>query len=220
MRKLTVQFRPFEEVKEAQKQIFEKIQSYEILEMLKVDFEEGLCVDLIEVLLKEGESIHDVKSIDKMEIMSVLKSDGNKHTCLVKFFEEGDSREINKEFDLDLILTTPTIVSQDICTVSYIGENENLQKFVEIVKTQAGTIVNMSFTKASYQKHDILSVLTDKQKEILIAANHYGYYDFPKKITSEQLSKKVNISRPTLIQHLRKAEGRIMSNILVGHPLK
>jgi predicted DNA binding protein len=75
----------------------------------------------------------------------------------------------------------------------------------------------MTFKKAAYQKHDIISILTDKQKEILIAANKHGYYDYPKKINSEQLAKKVNLSKATLVQHLRKAEGRLMANIFAGY---
>ena len=75
----------------------------------------------------------------------------------------------------------------------------------------------MTFKKAAYQKHDILSVLTEKQREILVAAQKYGYYDYPKKISSELLSKKVNISRATLVQHLRKAEGRILAEIMAGY---
>ncbi|UCE37475.1 MAG: helix-turn-helix domain-containing protein [Thermoplasmata archaeon] len=174
-------------------------------------------MDLIEVQLKEGISIDDVKSIGKMEIMSVLKSEGNTHTCLIKYFEEEESMELFKEFDLDLILSTPSIVTEDKCTVSYIGENENLTKFVELVKKYGGTITNMSFKKAVYQKQDIISILTDKQRDILIAANKHGYYDYPKKINSEQLAKKVNLSKATLVQHMRKAEGRLMANIFAGY---
>jgi predicted DNA binding protein len=217
MRKLTIEVEPNERAKEGSEQIFKDILSYEILEMLKVDYEQGLCVDLIEVHLKEDVSIEDVKSIGKMEIMNILKSEGDKHTCLIKYFEDEESMDIFKEFDLDLIASSPTIISQEKFTISYIGDNESLTKLVELIKAHAGNITNMTFKKAAYQKHDIISVLTAKQKEVLIAANQNGYYDYPRKINSEQLSKKVNISKATLVQHLRKAEGRLMANIFAGY---
>jgi len=79
-----------------------------------------------------------------------------------------------------------------------------------------GQFLNMSFQKATYQSQDLLNVLTDKQREILSSANKHGYYDYPRKIKSEDLAKKVKISRTTLVEHLRKAEGRIMKEILTG----
>jgi predicted DNA binding protein len=217
MRKLTLEVEPNEMAKEGLKKTFKDILSYEILEMLKVDFEQGLCVDLIEVHLKEGVSIEDVKAIGKMEIMNILKSEGDKHTCLIKYFEDEETMDLFKEFDLDLITASPTIITQEKFTISYIGDNASLTRLVELIKAQAGDIINMSFKKAAYQKHDIISVLTDKQRDILIAANQHGYYDYPKKIKSEDLAKKVNLSKATLVQHLRKAEGRLMANIFAGY---
>jgi predicted DNA binding protein len=217
MRKLTLEFELNEMAREGLKPIFDYVHSYEILEMLKIDYEEGICVDLVEFHLKEGLANDDLKYIGKMEILSILKSEGNKHTCLVKYQETGESKDLFKESDWDLISTTPNIITEDKVICSYIGDNENLNRFVEFVKAHAGNIVNMSFTKAVYQKQDIISVLTDKQKYILIAANQHGYYDYPRKINSEQLSEKVGISKATLVQHLRKAEGRLMANIFAGY---
>ena len=111
--------------------------------------------------------------------------------------------------------TTPSIVAETMLTYSCIGNQENILKFIEIMK-QYGTIVNMSFQKAVYQPQDILSILTDKQREVVLAAQKHGYYDYPKRINGEKLSQKLNISKATMVQHLRKAEGRIMANITEG----
>ena len=43
-----------------------------------------------------------------------------------------------------------------------------------------------------------------------------GYYDYPKKITSERLAEKINMSRGTILEHLRKAEGRIIEELVSG----
>jgi predicted DNA binding protein len=217
MRKLTLQIKPHEMMREELKQMFEIIDSYEILESLKIDWEEGICIDLIEFNFKEGLSINDVRYIDRMEIISVLRSEGNKHTCLVKSREPEDSKDIFKEFDLDLIYSTPFIISREKLTFSVIGDNKNLSRFIELIKTHAGTIENMSFKKAAYQKHDIISVLTDRQRDIIITAKKHGYYKYPRMINSGELAQKIGLSKGTTLEHLRKAEERLMENILAGY---
>jgi DNA-binding XRE family transcriptional regulator len=217
MRKLTLQIELNDEIKEAQKSAFEHIHSWELLETLKTEWEEGVVIVLIDIILKEDVSVHDLESIGDMKLLSVLKSEGNKHTCLVKHQEPEISKELFKEFDLDLINTTPTILSENRYTCSVIGDNENLTRFVELMKTTMGKIENMTFKKAVYQKHDMLSVLTDKQKNVLIAAQKHGYYANPRKIKSEDLAKKIGLSKNTTLEHLRKAEERIMDNIVAGH---
>ncbi len=217
MRKLILEFEPNEMIKEGLKSTFENVQSYEILETLKIDVEKGTCVDLIECRIKDDVSIHDLKFIGNNEILNVLKSEGNKHTCLVKYQEAEDSKELFKEFDLDLIYTSPNIITSEKITCSVIGDHRNLTRLIELIKTKVGNIVNMRFQKAAYQQHDILSVLTDKQREILLTAQKAGYYDYPKKVNSDRLSQKVNLSKTTLVQHLRKAEARLMANICEGY---
>lgn len=215
MRKLTIEIEPNEMYKDVLKHTFELIYSYEVLEHLKIDQLEGISIDLIECILKENAPIHDLKTIGHMEILSVLKTEGNKHICLVKQ-EPKVSKDLFQKFDLNLIYTTPQIFSNDKHTYSILADQENISKFIEQIK-KVGKVLKMSFQKTACQQHDILSVLTYKQREILITAQKYGYYDYPKKINSDQLSQKFNLSKTTLIQHLRKAEGRIMANIVAGY---
>jgi predicted DNA binding protein len=217
MRKLTIEMVPDEEFIEAMKDEFQKIESYEILEALKINYEDGICVDLIEVTTRSGVPIESIKSIDKIEIINVIRSDGNKHTCLGKYFEVEENMDAFRETDLDLIQGTPTIIAQDKITVTMMGENENLNKFIEMLKKNGMKILNMNITNAAYQKHNLLNVLTDKQRNILITAHKHGYYDYPKRINSQDLAKKVDIGKATLVQHLRKAEGRLMGEILTGY---
>jgi predicted DNA binding protein len=51
----------------------------------------------------------------------------------------------------------------------------------------------------------------------MVSAFQNGYYDFPKKISSKRLCRKVGISKPTLLQHMRKAECRILGEIMTGY---
>ena len=217
MRKLTLELEPYEAIREELLPMFETVHSYEILETLKTDWEEGVVVDLIECHLREELSIDEVKFIGEMEILSVLKSEGDRHTCLVRYQEPDESMDMFKQFELDLINTTPFFVSNMRHTYSVIGDDATLRRYVALIKENIGRIENMTFKRAAYGRHDILSILTERQREVLIAAHKFGYYEYPKKVNSARLSERVELGRSTLLEHLRKAEGRILNEILTGY---
>jgi predicted DNA binding protein len=216
MRKVIIEIEPYETTKEAQRPLFTHIRSYEVLEVLKMDHMKGLYVDLIECHLKENVSIDELTSIGNMDILSVIRSEGDKHICLVLGHEKEDATDVFRE--LNLIYTAPSLISEDRIIVSFISSQRDMARFVELVKAHIGKVVNMTFKQSTYEKKDLLSILTDKQREIMTAAYQYGYYDIPKRISSELLSEKMNITKPTLLEHLRKAERRIFMEILAGSP--
>src|SRR3989344_9488607 len=90
---------------------------------------------------------------------------------------------------------------------------EGVLTFVEknlsskILSFKQEKISNISFTK-------ILPELTSNQKTAMELAINYGYYDYPKKITLPELSKKMKISYSTYQAHLKKAEGKVFPHIL------
>lgn len=215
MRKLILELNPNGMIRGLYKPIFETFHSLNILEMLRIDFEEGVKVGVMECITKENIPIHEVKLPDFAQILNILKSEGNKHTCIIKVQIPKEFTKLFAEFKLDLIWTTPLNLSEEKWIYSCIGDQESLTKFIELMK-KYGEILNLRFQKAAYQEHDILSVLTEKQRDIIVAALKFGYYSYPKKINSEQLSQKVNISKATLLEHLRKAEARILENIIAG----
>jgi hypothetical protein len=215
MRKLILELNPNEMIRGLYKPIFETFHSLNVLEMLRIDFEEGVKVGVMECITKENIPIHEVKLPDFAQILNILKSEGNKHTCIIKVQIPKEFTKLFAEFKLDLIWTTPLNLSEEKWIYSCIGDQESLTKFIELMK-KYGEILNLRFQKAAYQEHDILSVLTEKQRDIIVAALKFGYYSYPKKINSEQLSQKVNISKATLLEHLRKAEARILENIIAG----
>jgi predicted DNA binding protein len=59
-----------------------------------------------------------------------------------------------------------------------------------------------------------LNALTEKQRRVLTTAYRLGYYNLPREIDSERLAKRLNLKRSTLVVHRRKAELRILANLL------
>lgn len=56
--------------------------------------------------------------------------------------------------------------------------------------------------------------MTEKQMDALLKAHRYGYYNSPREITTESIAKGLGVSRSTYEEHLRKAENRIMGNLV------
>lgn len=55
-----------------------------------------------------------------------------------------------------------------------------------------------------------INLLTEKQREVLLAAYTRGYYDIPRKVNTEALAKRLNLIDSTIVENLRKAEQRLI----------
>ncbi|HET7324691.1 MAG TPA: helix-turn-helix domain-containing protein, partial [Halococcus sp.] len=56
--------------------------------------------------------------------------------------------------------------------------------------------------------------LTDRQHEVIEHALTAGYFEWPREITSDELAAELDISRATLLEHLRKAESKLLTDAL------
>ena len=196
--------------------LLDKIKSIELLELLKIDFQKRIKMAIAAFIMKEGYTIEDIEMPDYVEIFNVLQKKGNRYICLIKAKYFKSLSSLAKKFNIDIIWDVPSVFTKDKMIVSVTGSEENLKKILDLFKT-LGTVIKTSFVKSIYSEQTILSCLTDKQRDILIAAKKNGYYSYPRKINSKELSEKIGLSKPTVVQHLRKAEIRIVSNLLTGY---
>lgn len=56
--------------------------------------------------------------------------------------------------------------------------------------------------------------LTNRQEEVVQRALDEGYFEWPREVTSDELAAKMDISRATLLEHLRKGEAKLLSDAL------
>ena len=113
MRKLILELEPNEMIRNVQKPVFENIHSYELLEMLRIDWEEGVKIGLMECHCKDGIPIEDVNLPDNVKILNVLKSEDDVHTCIVRVNVPEEFTQLMAKFKLILIWTTPTLISEN-----------------------------------------------------------------------------------------------------------
>jgi len=216
MRKMIMDLKLNEDMLKNFNFLLDKIESIELIELLKIDFEKRIKMAIAAFIMKDGCSIEDIKIPDYVEVFSILQKKENRYICLIKAKYFKSLSSLAKKFNIDIIWDTPSIFTKEKMIVSVSGDEENLKKILNLFK-QVGEVNKVSFVKSTYSEQTILSCLTEKQKEIIIAAKNNGYYDYPRKINSKELSQKVGLSKPTVVQHLRKAEERLISNILAGY---
>ena len=184
MRKLTIELKVKEEFLEMLNFLLDKTESIELIELIKLDFEQGIKMGIAALNMKEGYTIEDLDLPEFMEMLTVLKKEGNRYIVFSKVIFFKKFTNLAKKFDLDIIWDTPLLFSKDKMVISLIGNEENLKKVLDVIKN-LGEIKSISFSKATFNEQTILSCLTEQQKEILIAAKKNGYYSYPRKINSQ-----------------------------------
>src|SRR3989449_6478873 len=68
--------------------------------------------------------------------------------------------------------------------------------------------------RVAYSSPLFLHKLTEKQARALLAAYEAGYYEFPRRATTEQVSLSLGIARSTFEQHLNRAEHHVVRAML------
>ena len=208
-------------------QFFETLEYMEGKAILKIDIEKGVKIAVCDIKVRDGLTLDNVKIPDEWKILDVLKENNNIYTCLLKteykgglkvkqLFSEEYYEGIRQLFELDIIFDLPFVLTEEQVVVSFVVNNEIMKQFMEAIG-QWGNIINLSFQPATFSDYNILSCLTERQKEVITIAKESGYYEVPRKTSSEELSQKLGISRATTIEHLRKAEHRLISSILAGY---
>lgn len=66
-----------------------------------------------------------------------------------------------------------------------------------------------------YAEHpdDPVSVLTDRQREVLAVANELGYYEVPRRATHQEIADRLGLSVGTVGEHLQKIEARVLGGL-------
>jgi predicted DNA binding protein len=192
---------------------FKKIKTLKLLYFLRQDEEEFAAISQIE--LKDPNSkIIDIVSSGLMMETQVLEDQKNgKYTV---FMRGGPTlSSVLKSVGIDSgYLFPPLEISEGKIRFSFLGSELQVQDFMKKIDALGIRYRVVLLADANFSPTSPLNRLTEKQRETLIAAYKLGYYDIPRKITSEQLAKKLGLVDSTVVEHLRKAEKRLMAQIL------
>jgi HTH DNA binding domain len=99
--------------------------------------------------------------------------------------------------------------------VSFLGSSSQIKRYLAILSKESNIRYRIaSLTVARFPPNSPLGRLTDKQRRALNTAYRLGYYEVPRRITSEELAKKLNLEKSTFSAHVRKAERTLLKELL------
>jgi DNA-binding CsgD family transcriptional regulator len=194
----------------------EKVEVLEALRCFKCDAE-GLAI-ICRIKLKDR----------SMTIQDLLMGNGlltnieflykEKDGSLVVFIE---GRSVVPKLSKDikspkmLMARPPDFLDVDRMKIEMIGKENEIKEFLQYTNKWAGNSFKiLGLTSIDAKGESLLSKLTLRQRQMLLTAYALGYYDVPRRISSDDLSRHLNVDKSTIVEHLRKAERKLIGGII------
>ncbi|MFT4885573.1 MAG: putative DNA binding protein [Natronomonas sp.] len=102
--------------------------------------------------------------------------------------------------------------------VSFAGERSDIQSALDGVREDAGAKVTIERIAAAgenghQERHRRLDALTPTQRKVFDLARDMGYYEWPRGCSTRDLADELDVSKTTLLEHLRKAEAKLLNPV-------
>ena len=116
-----------------------------------------------------------------------------------------------------LMARPPDFLDVDRMRVEMIGKEDEVKKLLHYTnKWGDNSFKILGLTSIDTKGESLLSKLTLRQRQMLLTAYALGYYDVPRRISSDDLSRHLNVDKSTIVEHLRKAERKLIGSIIAG----
>jgi predicted DNA binding protein len=95
-----------------------------------------------------------------------------------------------------------------------LGSEQQIKAFLEGINSAGVHHKILLMSDLNFSPISPLNQLTEKQRDVLITAYKMGYYDVPRRGSSQDIAKKLGLVDATVVEHLRKAEQRLIRHII------
>jgi predicted DNA binding protein len=113
-----------------------------------------------------------------------------------------------------LIIDTPIgFTDRGGILVTVVGTHDMLREALKAIPEEINVSIQQ-VGKYTPGTRDMLSMLTDRQREVFETAVDMGYYDIPREVNQGDLAEVLGCAPSTVDEHLRKAESKMLSALL------
>ena len=211
---MKLRYTPPEVIELGFKQVFSKAKKVTILNTLMQSLEKFLFIVEIDWLDRPDNEF--VKQHIFVKDSVELINQKNKSICLITGTFPGEYSEMLQELGdrFQCFLEFPITLEENSITANIVVNYRELNKILDLISSW-GIVFDILSIKRYFPKgYGVISALTAQQLNCLKTAMDNGYFDVPKRHNSHELAKKLKISHTTFLEHLKKAEKKVFSNLL------
>ncbi len=185
------------------------IERFEVISLFNMagDMHSEVC----KFTIREGIPVDQIQC-NYVSNLIVLQSRGREYTCLVKGTFSDDITRFIRTYGSKL--EHPIVFENDRLTFNMVGNPEDFSTFVRDAAERGWGLEILAVTDYIPDVSGIFDVLTSKQKEILLESYRQGFFDHPRRINAGELAEKMGMHKTTLLEHIHKAEKRLIGHIL------
>lgn len=158
----------------------------------------------------EGGNMKKVKQFLKRRDMPVSLRDFDKEAGVFHFRDENSILSAPL-VNVDCSLEWPVRLNGDFKRLKISLKEGDVDNLVDGIEKAGADILKISKIQKGVEFGDMFTL---KQREILESTIKLGYYNFPRKVNLNNLSKHIGISPSTLCVHLQKIENRVFGSDL------
>ena len=166
--------------------------------------------DVVEITISPKDSISEIKKyFENQKIISKWRiiEETNEKLMLQIFTDTTKIKSVVRSIVKNNCFVSKKIIIKDEYEIWTIAACKK-----EHIKNAIEQISKMGDFKILYVKKSTFDGLniSKKQEYVLKTAIDLGYYCWPRKISAEKLAHKLKLNKSTVIEHLRKAENKMM----------
>ncbi|MGO8805700.1 MAG: helix-turn-helix domain-containing protein [Candidatus Bathyarchaeia archaeon] len=189
----------------------QKIKSFEVLYMLRFDHEEFAYIVKVEF---KDPSVKVEDLFLKGAKIQLLEQD--KNGVFTYFINDKMRRHTEEQgiMPFDVYLSPPFGLREGKLKIVFLGDEKQVKNLLENIDKTGIRYKVVSLIDAKFSPESPLTYLTEKQRTVLVSAFEHGYYETPRRISNQELSKKLKLNSATIVEHRRKAEQRLLTRII------
>lgn len=191
-----------------------KLEFLELLQFLKFDRREIVGVGRADFNGANPNPRHLFEPDEQVEVQPLGRDEDGFYEILVGWVPKrgsllGDHIETGQGY-----IIGPFGFRNERFKITLLGNQKHIQRFLGQVEEHDLSYRVVSVMNASFSPDSPLGCLTERQRTVLVSAYRLGYYDVPRKLDTDKLADKLNLVNSTVVEHIRKAEKRMLAEML------